>query len=221
MKAPCTIELTAIRYKWFRTLTSVAGLLIVMGAIWAGYLRLTGNFHAVEPGIIYRSGQLNGAQFAARIAENGLRTIVNLRGNNSGQRWYDDEVRSSDATGVRHIDFPISAGRELTDDEIDRLTALLRDSPRPILIHCEAGADRSGFVAALYELSVANRSPDEARAQLSFRYGHFPWLGNSTAAMDRTLERVLSRYNPSRKSSPQIYPQPVLPAHIQHDCARC
>jgi protein tyrosine/serine phosphatase len=156
-------------------------------------MRLTGNFHTVEQGVIYRSGQLSGTQFQSRIKENGIRTVINLRGNNAGRSWYDDEMKASALTGVQHIDFPLSSGKELTDDQLIKLTALLRDSPRPLLIHCEAGADRSGLASALYELVIAKRAPEEVWPQLSFRYGHFPWLRNSTAAMDRTLERVISR----------------------------
>jgi protein tyrosine/serine phosphatase len=192
---------TSNRFGWLKRAGAVMGLVIAIGAGWAGYLRLSGNFRAIDEGIAYRSAQLTGAQFAARIKDNNIRTIINFRGNNTGQRWYDDEMTASHAAGVRHIDFPISSGRELTDDEIDRLTDLLRESPRPILIHCEGGADRSGLAAALYQRLVANRSAEEARAQLSFRYGHFPWLGNSTAAMDRTLERVLSRHKPAQQAS--------------------
>jgi protein tyrosine/serine phosphatase len=42
----------------------------------------------------------------------------------------------------------------------------------PILIHCKSGADRSGFAAAVYLMSVEGWSPEEASAQLSWRYGH-------------------------------------------------
>jgi protein tyrosine/serine phosphatase len=190
------MESHVIKARMFRCLkrTSVAaGIVVVLIGSWAGYLRLSGNFHAVEEGLAYRSGQLSGSQLETRISQNQIRTVINLRGNNAGARWYDDEIKASAATGVHHVDFALSSGKELSDDQLARLTALLRDSPHPILIHCEAGADRSGLASALYELVVANRTPAEASAQLSFRYGHFPWFRNSTAAMDRTFERVLAQ----------------------------
>lgn len=175
---------------WLKRFGATIGLLAALALGWAGYLRLSGNFHAVEDGIVYRSGQLSGAQFANRIHDNGIRTVINLRGNNTGRSWYDDEMRASAAAGAEHIDFPISAGKELTDDQVSALAALLTGSPRPILIHCEAGADRTGLASALFELLVAKRPAETASAQLSFRYGHFPWLGSSTVAMDRTFQRV-------------------------------
>jgi protein tyrosine/serine phosphatase len=42
----------------------------------------------------------------------------------------------------------------------------------PVLVHCKSGADRSGFVAAVYLMAVEGRSPEDASAQLSARYGH-------------------------------------------------
>jgi len=167
----------------------------MLAGAWTGYLRLSGNFHPIEQGVIYRSGQLSGEQFEERIRDNGIRTFINLRGNNTGRPWYDEEIKASTATGVQHVDFPISAGRELTDEQVTELTEILRSAVGPVLIHCEAGADRSGLTAALYELLIAKRPASEASAQLSFRYGHFPWLGNRTMAMDRTFERVASRLN--------------------------
>jgi uncharacterized protein (TIGR01244 family) len=166
---------------------------VVLTAGWAGYLHVSGNFHAVEEGAVYRSGQLSAAELSNRIREKGILTIINLRGNNTGSPWYDDEMRASAAAGAEHIDFPLSAHRELTREEVVQLATLLERSNRPILIHCKAGADRSGLVSALYKLFIKKRPPEEAATELSFRYGHFPWLGNRTNAMDRTFARVASQ----------------------------
>ena len=179
--------------RWLRRMGLGAAIAAALAGTWAGYMRLTGNFHSVEEGMIYRSGQLSGEQFDSRIREHGIRTNINLRGNNKGASWYDNEMKISMASGVRHVDFPLSARHEWTDSQIDELVILLRDSPRPLLIHCEAGADRSGMASAIYKLFVAGLPPDEASGQLSLSYGHFPWLFNSTAAMDRTFERIRTR----------------------------
>jgi protein tyrosine/serine phosphatase len=101
-------------------------------------------------------------------------------------------MKASAAAGVQHIDFPISADRELTREEVVQLARFLEGSNRPILIHCKAGADRSGLISALYKLLIKKRPPEEAATQLSFRYGHFPWLGSRTIAMDRTFASVAS-----------------------------
>jgi protein tyrosine/serine phosphatase len=169
------------------------GLVVVLVGGWAGYLRLSGNFHAVEEGILYRSAQLSLDQFERKIRGHGIKTVINLRGENSSEDWYKDELRAASATAVRHIDFPLSAVTEVSDEKLAKLTELLRDSPRPILVHCEGGADRSGLASALFELMIEKRPVSVAAEQLSLRYGHFPWLGNRTVAMDKSFERLATK----------------------------
>jgi protein tyrosine/serine phosphatase len=196
-------EFSAARMRlWLKRSSRILAVVTICVLAWVGYLRLSGNFHAVEDGLVYRSGQLSKAQFADRISERGIRTIINLRGNNTGRPWYDDEVAASTTAHVVHVDFPLSSGRELTDDQLIKLTTLLRDADRPLLIHCEAGADRTGLVSALYELVVAKRPAEEASAQLSIRYGHFPWLRNSTVAMDRSFTRAVTLMRATALESP-------------------
>jgi protein tyrosine/serine phosphatase len=84
----------------------------------------------------------------------------------------------------------MSANREPNEALLTRLIETLRTVEMPVVIHCEGGADRTGLAAALYELLVMGRSAEVASAQLSFRYGHFPWLTSRTGAMDATFWRV-------------------------------
>lgn len=116
-------------FKWLKRVGKTIGVVALVAGAWAGYLRLSGNFHSIEQGAIYRSAQLSGSQFAERIRENGIKTILNLRGNNAGRSWYDEEIKASEMAGVRHIDYPISSGRELTDDQVNELTGILRSAP--------------------------------------------------------------------------------------------
>lgn len=190
-----------LRWKPFRSYPlwrqGLAVVLMAVGAVaagagaWAGYLRVTGNIHEVEPGQVYRSGQLWPSQLSSLLQEKGIRTVINLRGENPGRAWYDDEIRVTEAAGVRHVSLPMSANVEPSPDLLARLIDTLGTAQQPMLIHCEAGADRSGLASALYQLINKGQSPAEADRQLSFRYGHFPWLTSRTGAMDRTFWRVV------------------------------
>jgi protein tyrosine/serine phosphatase len=51
-------------------------------------------------------------------------------------------------------------------------------------VHCDSGADRAGFVSALFLAEIEKRPAEEAARQLSIVYGHFPYLIYKTAAMD-------------------------------------
>jgi undecaprenyl-diphosphatase len=88
---------------------------------------------------------------------------------------------------VTHYDVSLSSDHELTEAEVRQLLDIFNTAPRPILIHCQAGADRSGLVAAMWKVVVDKEPKDLAAQQLSLRYGHFP-IGETTA-MDRFFEK--------------------------------
>src|SRR5438128_6914764 len=53
--------------------------------------RLGENFHIVIPGCVYRSGQLSSESLAERADREGICSVINLRGANPGQTWYNQE----------------------------------------------------------------------------------------------------------------------------------
>ncbi|MFD2181689.1 tyrosine-protein phosphatase [Rhodoplanes azumiensis] len=156
---------------------------------WALFLSLTGNIHAISPGVAYRSAQLDSSQLAETIDRFGIRAVINLRGDNAGEPWYADERAVAAQHGARHYDIGMYAKSEPPPETLKRVLEVLRVAPRPLLIHCYGGADRSGLVAAIYKHFVEGEPVDEAERQLSFLYGHFPWIGG-TDAMDKTFRRL-------------------------------
>jgi protein tyrosine/serine phosphatase len=164
---------------------------------YCGYVYERGNFHTVVVDQAYRSGQLDDEQLSRYIKRYKIRSIVNLRGPNTGSQWYQDELRISDQLGVVHHDFAISASQEVSDEDLDAILGLMRTMPKPILIHCRSGADRTSLIAALYQYSIDHRKADEASGQLSMMYGHLPYLGNSSVAMDRSYWRYVHSHAPT------------------------
>jgi tyrosine-protein phosphatase SIW14 len=47
-------------------------------------------------------------------------------------------------------------------DEVVAALKLIKDSPKPVLIHCKHGSDRTGCVVAAYRISFQNWSKEEA-----------------------------------------------------------
>lgn len=154
------------------------------------FLFQTGNFHTVFPGELYRSAQLSSNDLETLHRRYGFKTILNLRGAHKGSAWYDAEVSKAAALGIAHMDFPMSPVKTLPDDRAKNLIALLEKAPKPILIHCKSGADRTGLASAFYIAAVKKGSEDTAEAQLSIAYGHFslPFLGEYD--MDQTFENL-------------------------------
>jgi protein tyrosine/serine phosphatase len=166
-----------------------------LGLYLAG-LQLTGNIHTVEPGALYRSAQLGEGALADVIDDYHIKSVINLRGTVPQASWYRSEIAVSRAHGVAHYDFPLSANSLVDPSTMARISALLRSAPKPVLIHCQSGADRSGLVAALYEYAIAARRSTEAAAQLSLLYGHFPYLWSRTGAMDESFETFVRQNSP-------------------------
>ena len=154
---------------------------------YCGVIIYEGNFHAVSPGILYRSAQPDAAELQLAARQYGIKSVLNLRGPNAGSPWYDDEVGASHALGLKHYDYAISAKRFVTRRQVADIVNILRQAPKPLLIHCMSGADRAGLVAALYRYAVDGASAQQADEQLSLAYGHFPYLTSRSGAMDASF----------------------------------
>ena len=163
----------------------------------AGYEIATGNVREVEPGVFFRSGQLDGAGIEQMIQRHNIMTILNLRGAHPEDRWFAAESSVAQGYGVKYISIPLSPNEEPSVDRMNQIAATLQKANGPILVHCNSGANRTGLVSAIYELAVQGKTPSEASGQLSILYGHFPWLGSRTAAMDRAFERFAAQWDPN------------------------
>ncbi|PZP84077.1 MAG: protein tyrosine phosphatase [Azospirillum brasilense] len=169
--------------------TGLAAAVLLTGA-YLGILQWSGNFHEAIPSELYRSAQLHPGDLARYQQQYGIRTVINLRGDNAGTPWYDHEREEAELLGVRFINFRMKASRELGDGEALALISAMRDAPKPLLIHCRAGADRTGLASALYFAAVADKGEAAAEQQLWLNYGHLPIPFLSTYAMNRTFERL-------------------------------
>lgn len=163
-------------------------------AAYCGVIISVGNVHTVAKGQLYRSAQLGDTHLKEVVREYGIKSILNLRGEGAGQDWYNEEVATSKALDVKHYDYGIWASSEPSAKQIRDIIAILRTAPKPLLIHCQSGADRSGLVAALYVAAIERRPADLAAQQLSLVYGHFPWLTSRTGAMDKTFWRYVTSH---------------------------
>ncbi len=161
--------------KWSAGL-AVGAALLVFGH--AGIGQLTGNFHEVIPGELYRSAQPSGSDIATYADTYGIKTIVNLR-DEERTDWYHKEAAAAAKAGITLIDFPMSSSKILPISEAERLAKLMADAPKPLLIHCEHGANRTGLASAIYVGAVGKLSEAFAEFQLSPYFGHFaiPGIG--------------------------------------------
>ncbi len=129
------------------------------------------NRFEIAPGI-WRSNQPAEADLV-RMRAAGITTIVNLRGaSNRGYRLLEDECCRRLGLDLVHI--RLTAKRAPSRETLLDLVDLIERLQPPLLLHCKSGADRTGFVAALWRLLREGDSVEAAMRQLSPRYGHFP-----------------------------------------------
>jgi protein tyrosine phosphatase (PTP) superfamily phosphohydrolase (DUF442 family) len=130
----------------------------------------TFNFGVVQPGRIYRSGQMPRAVLARTLREQGIKTVLNLRGSNSRDAWYRDEVAATNAAGATQVDVAMSSCLWMSRDQLRALVRVLDQAEYPLLVHCSWGSERTGLVSAFAELLRPGGSLSDARAQFSLRY---------------------------------------------------
>ena len=177
--------------RWALRVAGVAGFLLLVLLGFFGIQQYTGNFHAVVDGEVYRSAQMTGTQLSDYTAKVGLKSVLNLRGAAPDADWYQAEIADSARLGLVHADFALSASREVTNDEAVQLIVLMRTLPKPLLIHCKQGSDRTGLLAALYLASIKGVDVDTADDELSLAFGHFSVPYISTAyPMDISWNRL-------------------------------
>ncbi len=115
----------------------------------------------------YRGGQprRHGYEYLKQL---GVKTVINLRAENQEA----EEVKS---LGLHYVQIPMSPWERAPESKIQMFFQVLRDRDNyPVFVHCERGADRTGFMVGLYRIAFqdwsADRAYEEARA-----HGMWPW----------------------------------------------
>jgi protein tyrosine/serine phosphatase len=103
-----------------------------------------------------------------RLAELGINTIINLRGEDEFTRA---EQKEAETLGLRYFSMPMGGLSRPTDDEVERVLQVI-NSPESgkVFVHCKHGADRTGTVIACYRISQENYSVEKAQAEAK-KYG--------------------------------------------------
>lgn len=147
------------------------------------------NFHTVEEGVLFRSGQPN-AQNMQYLESVGIKTILNLR-------YRINDRHETKNTGLQVIHLKLKAQRITFEDMVNGLIAI-RDAEKPVLIHCLHGSDRTGCLAACYRMVFQNWNKTRAIAEFKEeQYGYnYTWFPNllvflETLDVDALKSRVL------------------------------
>lgn len=129
------------------------------------------NFHVVEEGVLYRSGQLPHERMQHVVQNYHIRTIVCLR---EGDKM-DDQAEESWAKdrGLRFVRipprqwWPDANGKTPADESVEQFRKVMDDPANyPVLVHCFAGIHRTGTMCAVFRMDFQGWTNDEAMNEM-------------------------------------------------------
>ena len=127
------------------------------------------NFYKVSDGV-YRANQPSPSHLKS-YKKLGIRSVLSLRGR--AKQSYDlFEDHYCKLLGLNLVYEPISSSSAPKPERLVNIINVMRDIPKPFVVHCKSGADRAGLVSALYLIAEEKRSVEEAKKHLSFKYLH-------------------------------------------------
>lgn len=176
-----------------RKKASALALLLAAAAGLLYYAFFTLRIDTVIEGRFYRSAQLSGPALERLIRGKGLRTVINLRGNDQDSGWFLEEQEVVRQHGVNLYTFDLSANKLPVYLKLRRIIELLASAEKPVLIHCKRGADRTGLVSAL-ALALEKDPPlNELKNQFSVWYGVLPFYRSAGPYFFSRYEQWLHR----------------------------
>jgi protein tyrosine/serine phosphatase len=129
------------------------------------------NFHKISDQA-YRSSQPTMGQLETIVKKYGIKTVLNLKGENRNNGYFLLEERKCQDLGVALVSAKIFSRSFPDYNRLKDIKEKLESIEYPVLIHCKAGADRAGIVSTLYQHFI-EKKPIEETDQLSFwPYGH-------------------------------------------------
>ena len=131
------------------------------------------NFHWVIPGEAARAMQPWAGGFASFLKRRGIRAIINLRGRNDDLSWWKKETAIARGAGIAHLDAMLDSRKLPTRAMLERLIESFDIAPRPFMLKCSGGQDRTSFAAALY---LIHRGDWPAMAAAQAQFARFPYL---------------------------------------------
>jgi protein tyrosine phosphatase (PTP) superfamily phosphohydrolase (DUF442 family) len=115
------------------------------------------NLHRVSPEV-YRSAQPSNKELRILCEQLGVKSVLTLR------NWHDDKDEGKD--------LPLTLYRvNMEADEVDpakvaQALKIIAEAPKPMLIHCWHGADRTGLMIAAYRMTTQGWNPAQATDEL-------------------------------------------------------
>lgn len=170
------------------------------------YYSIQDNFYEVEKNTFFRSKQLYHKRLTYYLKRFKIKTVINLRGTNTHATWWHQEKQAVLTHGAHFYNIDMCSKHIPHKHNLTKLLHLYQHAQRPILLHCNGGADRTGEATAIWLLDQQKKDKKTALKQLTLKYGHIKSLSPSKRffiSLWQGRKWALSTYNP--KNHPKYY----------------
>ena len=135
------------------------------------------NLHKVNDDL-YRSAQPEEQGMTSAKAL-GIKTVISLR-----ETELDRNLNVKEGTQLNTVHVPIITWR-IKNQDIIKALQVIQDSPKPVLVHCRHGADRTGLIVAFYRIIYEGWSKEKAKDELmNGGYGYHSVFSNIPKLID-------------------------------------
>jgi predicted protein tyrosine phosphatase len=161
-------------------------ILLMVGGIWVWESTIKDRvipkrFGVVQEGRLYRSGLLSAALVKRVLLKYKIKVIIDLAAGSSDNRDRKAEKQAAAELGIERLTFPLRGDGTGDINNYARAIAAIvqaKQEHKPVLVHCNAGLQRTGGVIAAYRLLVEQKDPSFVYREFT-RYDRDPW--NDTA----------------------------------------
>jgi len=159
------------------------------------------NFRVVEPGKLYRSGQMPPRAFTRVVREHGIQTVISFRDTKDGSGVHEDQYEKDycDANGMTFRRLPFADWTRINgvapaDENMTEFLKILDadETKYPVLVHCFAGIHRTGAHIAVYRMEYQGWTSAEAIEEMRS-------MGTPRTTFANNLIDYLETYKPQRK----------------------
>jgi tyrosine-protein phosphatase SIW14 len=116
-----------------------------------------GNFYKINDSV-YRSMQPSETSFQY-LSNVGIKSILNLREIHSDSK----KIKN---LNLKNYHVPMNAAN-FNDVEIIAALKIMKNCPKPVVVHCKHGSDRTGVVIAMYRIVFENWEKQKAIEELT------------------------------------------------------